>query len=200
MPCFPAIESRNPPLRLRRRAFSLVQMLIVIGIVVTLLGLITIGAARANRQAKEKLSRQHLANCRAMLAEFERVSFLKDISTAAIAAPGKVSEGGADRNGPAVRETRAMMARLRSLPSNRATLEQLPPSTVWGGATALEGPLLLDGFNNPILFVPANGLTGVRTKAGTVTVSDPDHRPFFASAGEDGDFQAGDDNLYSFER
>ncbi|MGH7213995.1 MAG: hypothetical protein ACREIT_04460, partial [Tepidisphaeraceae bacterium] len=27
----------------------------------------------------------------------------------------------------------------------------------------------------------------------------PDKRPFFASAGEDGDFSKGDDNLYSFE-
>jgi hypothetical protein len=175
-------------------------MLVVVGIIVILMGVITIGANRANRQAKEKVSRQHLGNCRAMLAEFERVSFLKDVPTAGIAAPGKVSEGSADRTGPAVRQTREMMARLRSLPTNRATLEQLPPSSVWGGATTLEGPVILDGFNNPIIFVPADGLTGVRTRSGTLTIKDPDQRPFFASAGADGDFQAGDDNLYSFEK
>ena len=31
-------------------------------------------------------------------------------------------------------------------------------------------------------------------------IRSPDNRPFFASAGPDGDFSKGDDNLYSFEQ
>jgi type II secretory pathway pseudopilin PulG len=84
-------------------------------------------------------------------------------------------------------------------------------------------PLLLDSWNNPIIFVPATGLR-VRMLNGksandptdntqtTIIISpegklDPTKtivlqpgRPFFASAGPDGDFSRGDDNVYSFEQ
>jgi type II secretory pathway pseudopilin PulG len=64
-------------------------------------------------------------------------------------------------------------------------------------------PLLLDGWGNPIILVPASGLrVRVNTKGGavqTATVISPDHQPFWASAGPDGDFSNGDDNIYSFE-
>jgi hypothetical protein len=33
-----------------------------------------------------------------------------------------------------------------------------------------------------------------------IQIHSPDGRPFFASAGPDGDFSNGDDNLYSFEK
>jgi hypothetical protein len=78
-------------------------------------------------------------------------------------------------------------------------------------------PLLLDSWNNPIIFVPATGLR-VRLSndpSKVVIVVSPEGeanntvapptiirpgRPFFASAGPDGDFTAGDDNVYSFEK
>jgi len=71
-------------------------------------------------------------------------------------------------------------------------------------------PLLLDGWGNPIIFVPASGLR-VRLIADKSTydpmdatqnfvVTAPDKRPFWASAGPDGDFSKGDDNVYSFEQ
>ncbi|HEX3355963.1 MAG TPA: prepilin-type N-terminal cleavage/methylation domain-containing protein [Tepidisphaeraceae bacterium] len=100
-----------------------------------------------------------------------------------------------------------------------------PPGTGWvTGTPAL--PLLLDGWNNPIIFVPATGLQvrllngqstfnpadatqtwiivspeGRVTGNGTAnpTVTTPG-RPFWASAGPDGDFSKGDDNVYSFEQ
>jgi prepilin-type N-terminal cleavage/methylation domain-containing protein len=81
-------------------------------------------------------------------------------------------------------------------------------------------PLLLDGWGNPIIFVPGGQLgtgtklnsdgsvavnsgsmrSGSGTSAITTQASSPDGRPFFASAGPDGDFSNGDDNLYSFEK
>lgn len=87
-------------------------------------------------------------------------------------------------------------------------------------------PLLVDGWNNPIIFVPATGLR-VRLLNGQKTFDSADAtqnyivispegevannnsataavlragRPFFASAGPDGDFTSGDDNIYSFEK
>jgi type II secretory pathway pseudopilin PulG len=80
-------------------------------------------------------------------------------------------------------------------------------------------PIPLDGWGNPIIFVPGGALgtgavlggsmgttsqitpgSGALEAASTsITVRSPDGRPFFASAGPDGDFSQGDDNLYSFE-
>src|SRR5205085_11015114 len=71
-------------------------------------------------------------------------------------------------------------------------------------------PLILDAWNNPIIFVPGSGLR-VRLLNGkksldpadntqTYVIQSPDKRPFFASAGPDGDFAKGDDNIYSFEQ
>ena len=86
-------------------------------------------------------------------------------------------------------------------------------------------PIPLDPWRNPIIFVPASGLAGddasdatkmwlggepgkpetkqvVAAPTGTAQVGpiqSPDRRPFWASAGPDGDFRTGDDNVYSFE-
>jgi type II secretory pathway pseudopilin PulG len=80
--------------------------------------------------------------------------------------------------------------------------------------------LLLDPWGNPIIFVPSVGMSDVKladlnqyiiTSAGAIEDSSnnylsgtngqllPGSRPFFASAGPDGDFSKGDDNIYSFE-
>jgi len=95
------------------------------------------------------------------------------------------------------------------------------PADPWQVLTSTPPVIFLDSWNNPILFVPASGLgTGanavsVAGKAtaplgavglGSLTVGQPttiikssDNRPFWASAGPDGDFSTGDDNIYSFE-
>jgi len=97
-----------------------------------------------------------------------------------------------------------------------------PPGGNYAAATDAT-PVMLDAWNNPIIFVPAPGLAGVTFEsAGTtqhrITSSGikPDlngdgdfydtnelapggSRPFFASAGPDGIFTTGDDNIYSFE-
>ena len=97
-------------------------------------------------------------------------------------------------------------------------------------------PLILDGWGNPLIIVPATGLVNVRGNVGTsngttsgttitivngspssVTsqlvpypsepyartlppIQSPDNRPFFVSAGPDGDLTTGDDNVYSFSK
>ncbi|HEY7115674.1 MAG TPA: prepilin-type N-terminal cleavage/methylation domain-containing protein [Tepidisphaeraceae bacterium] len=87
--------------------------------------------------------------------------------------------------------------------------------------------LLLDGNNNPIIFVPPGGLAGVNQMyKGSGDPKDPTNynqptqlvqapgaapsptaggqpigsRPFFVAAGDDGYFNRGDDNHYSFDQ
>jgi hypothetical protein len=99
-------------------------------------------------------------------------------------------------------------------------------STARTGSTpaTIDPPLILDAWGNPIIFVGSDGLAGVTvesrksgatlspqrvTSAGLFDYGgDPydttnlprNRRPFFASAGPDGDFKLGDDNVYSFEQ
>ena len=70
-------------------------------------------------------------------------------------------------------------------------------------------PVFLDGWGNPIICViggqlgspVAVGQPGALVTAGQSTqITSPDKRLFWASAGPDGDFSKGDDNLYSFEK
>src|SRR5205823_6413128 len=88
---------------------------------------------------------------------------------------------------------------------------------------AFPGPVLLDGYGNPIVFVPAAGLSEVdrggqhgTTIDGTLgPIRGRDGKPFWASAGADGKFTGvpvtgvpnpkpawneGDDNVYSFDQ
>jgi len=97
----------------------------------------------------------------------------------------------------------AVKAQLNSMPSNVIETTAAPPPP--GFRPTANAKHLLDAWGNPILFVPGGGLMGVR-REGYSAVNDinnpiksPDERPFWASAGPDGNFAEGDDNLYSFE-
>jgi len=78
----------------------------------------------------------------------------------------------------------------------------LPALTVPAGSTTpLPTPVMLDAWGNPIIFVMGGVLGAVNAGGQTaINVNSPDYHPFFASAGPDGDFSKGDDNLYSFEK
>ena len=146
--------------------------------------------------------------------------------------------GDANRYGLAMRRTQDVIARLSQVPRNKAMLAQMPAKRLLGKAHASHTngankvvihdspplpsndpaidlpvtPVLLDGWRNPLLFVPSGGLEGVKVGTQTVIVtttgqrqksSDPPNatdRPFWASAGPDGSFETGDDNLYSFDK
>lgn len=102
------------------------------------------------------------------------------------------------------------------------------PPTNWLDITSAGNavPLLLDAWNNPIIFVPGSGLR-VRVYNGKNDYDPADvnqnwiiispegevigngtgtphvkrtGRPFWASAGPDGDFSTGEDNIYSFDK
>jgi type II secretory pathway pseudopilin PulG len=83
-----------------------------------------------------------------------------------------------------------------------------------GGPAKPSPVLVLDGRGNPILFVPAGGLwdvtagdvkhlaqpTSISPLSNDGPLRSPDNLPFWVSAGPDGNFKSGDDNLYSFEQ
>jgi prepilin-type N-terminal cleavage/methylation domain-containing protein len=139
------------------------------------------------------------------------------------APPAKMSElqyTSPSNDNIAVYRTRMVMGVLRAIPNNRRSMEQMtadrlltfpdvnPPA---GDQSSI--PVVKDAWGNPIIYVPGEwtdpatntdyhrGLDGVRHAgvAGTRHIEAPDHRAFWASAGPDGRFDEGDDNLYSFE-
>ena len=129
----------------------------------------------------------------------------------------------------AVLNTQIVMYLASQVPANKTLLATLGPDEVMRVPDQSDSadydeedvPVLLDAWGNPIIFVPASGLRDVnlgeppapfvitsakvyRATGTTDVLTDgflaPNARPFFASAGPDGNFSLGDDNLYSFER
>ncbi len=103
-------------------------------------------------------------------------------------------------------------ARVAYTPSSTSTggtgtliyvaLANLPPNTQPTGVTDSNWKVsygtVLDSWGNPIIFVPTSGIM-VTANGTTKLIQSPSGNPFFASAGPDGNFAAGDDNLYSFD-
>ena len=112
------------------------------------------------------------------------------------------------RYGTAVQNTWFVMAYLMRVPKVKDMVQKLPPSRVlstnntttgasipWtpNGGTAGAGVVLLDGWGNPIIFVAPGGLNvWVKNQTLPKSIASRDSRPFFASAGPDGDFGADD--------
>jgi hypothetical protein len=139
----------------------------------------------------------------------------------------------------AVEYTDEVMYVLAEIPANRTTMQSLQSKKILelpSGQTQwmTQGPpsvamsfppvVLLDGWGNPIIFVPRGGMhvyimnqatkvndlwlvrsTGTSDLGpATSPTADPpmagNERPFWASAGQDGDFTLGEDNIYSFQQ
>jgi len=274
-----------------RKAFTAIELLIAIGIIVILAGMLLLGLKHMVGSTKNNSTQIGLQNARSMMAELETRDTLTNqlggiyptYSTTPIPAPELVTVDAYDssttipqNNGrflaPAVLRTQQVMAKLRAMPDNRQLLAKMAPERLLrpqAGGLAYgqyappttpklltvseqmptppehghpDAPILVDAWNNPIIFVPPAGLQvafaydgakqyavgevvgaaggpyfrnlrgskGVTAVAGddweqmppsfTGTVTSPDGRPFFASAGPDGNFQSPMDNLYSFEQ
>jgi prepilin-type N-terminal cleavage/methylation domain-containing protein len=219
-----------------RRGFTMIEILVAVGIIATLTALLFLGFKYVSKSSRDNLTHTTLQNLRGMLTEYTASGGSMDRledgyreppnpatadfpATLTIKAPvGSVAAEMPTRNAPAVDQTRAVMNRILAVPSNQKVLDSLPPDSVWRTA---KGVVLLDGYRNPIIFVPRRGMAGVNLQktgqttfdktnqtvaspgARVVTPGTPDiveGSPFFASAGEDDDFSSGDDNHYSFEQ
>jgi hypothetical protein len=72
-----------------------------------------------------------------------------------------------DRLGLAVHQTAEVMGRLISIPDNKKILEKFPSDQLLAVPPAgiySAGTVVLDGWKNPIIFVPAAGLAQVHSK------------------------------------
>lgn len=140
------------------------------------------------------------------------------------------SAGDARYSAASVKRTGDVMLVLLRVPANRNIVQSVQSKRILevppGGKPSLftmdnYGAVLLDGWGDPIIFVPRGGIhvnikdpanpsgtpneyvvrsTGMfpASQLSTRPVL-PADRPFFASAGQDGDFTLGEDNIYSFQ-
>ena len=123
----------------------------------------------------------------------------------ALTNPGNVADA-TNRDSVAIRNSAMAFDQFSTIPASKAAIGKLSadviavvPSSKMGNAI-LDKHILLDAWTNPIIFVPGTGLAGVNVGGASKTIQAPNNRPFFVSAGPDGDFSLGDDNLYSFEQ
>jgi len=279
----------------RRRGFTLIEVLTVIGIIILLVGITVYGISKVMGSSKAAATKTTLENLKSMLSEYETVSkglkrqpgiqWLNDGDAGATSIwqdfdPGDAAKapepdpavpprdvtiaGGTGASGrysaDQIGNTQQVML-MQTAPNVRSMIQQLPAQQLMeqipanlpmppagvklfvqradntigmyqGVAARPNPPLVLDGWGNPIIFVPAGGLAGgdgPKTDPNTMIVGgkasdtdskrvlaldpadqnppadavrqirSPDNRPFWASAGPDGNFMTGDDNLYSFE-
>lgn len=265
------------------RAFTLVELLVVICIIMVLGALLIGGVRHVHRMAAVKETMAELRVCQGMLREYENINGLAGIeaytgpqlaqSTDPDSPPGPDGKSGkfpvfvdpapllnaaaaatsgssagtswpsyetndvtynvsamdttatARYQSSAVLFTRQVMYLLMRVPANRVTVQSVQSKRILEAAPGQgpipldQGPILLDGWGNPIIFVPRGGIhiyvpdssnpssstlylvrsTGVFRGTATDPPLTGNERPFWASAGEDGDFTLGDDNLYSFQ-
>jgi len=144
-------------------------------------------------------------------------------SAVAIANPGLITNVTNSQN-PVMDSSRRIQNLLLSKASSRQILESMPANQIEvdaatrlthsqaaRGGPSVQTTALLDAWRNPILFVPdgfetsaglptgTGGLAGVTAGGVAGTIRSPERKPYFVSAGADGSFLTGDDNIYSFE-
>jgi prepilin-type N-terminal cleavage/methylation domain-containing protein len=262
--------------RSRLRAFTLIELMVVIGLIAILGSLLLMGVNHMIIGGKRQATQLAFQNCQAMFSEYDRIArrhfpawndpnsfgLNQQLANVEEQSPGDVSLTGSDRQGAAVFMTRDMMGLLRNSPVNAAAMGKLspkaymslpsvpsfpvaawvsqqymvafgrvytqdqygnnyyftciaipqvngvqaaqpqPPSDAYWLAATEDAtvPVMLDGWGNPIIFVPSGALTNVTAGGNVGTFKSPDGRPFWASAGPDGIMSQGDDNMYSFEK
>lgn len=154
----------------------------------------------------------------AQLAKLSKVAAIRDalakMPSSKVTTLGKYGKGQpwpADDAGPSFRpgQLRTNVGKYVCL----SATSTLPPGAAWGLVDA-SNPVLLDGWDNAVLFVPADGLcgttvapmllNGVKRLPPTPALPDlgpitsPTDSPYFVSAGPDGNFLTADDNVFSF--
>jgi prepilin-type N-terminal cleavage/methylation domain-containing protein len=212
--------------RKRRSAFTLVEILATLAIIAILVGLLYLGAKHIGQSARDRSTQVTLKTLEGLLADYEasggRMEILTDQyngqGNLEVMPAGGVSDDLAYSNAalqPAIKRTQNVMFQLMTLPGNKSIITKLAPEAfLKDPATKLpmSPPILLDAWNSPILFAPGrtstspgNNQWGVSRMVNSTAQAPqffqpPNGKGVFVSAGPDGDFSKGDDNLYSFEK
>ncbi|HEY8666056.1 MAG TPA: prepilin-type N-terminal cleavage/methylation domain-containing protein [Tepidisphaeraceae bacterium] len=201
-------------MRKRNRAFTMIEILVVIAVLAILMTLLYAGMKYIQNNAKKNSTRVTLQNLSSMKAELDRVGakLIWPGTNAAEAIGDSVDATKVDYSrDPATAQMTVqtivppIMAQLLNVPENKASFGKLPSNQL------APNNVVLDSWGNPVIYVPPGGLANVGLglksdgsqiagiPANTLPIQSPDKKGFWASAGPDGDFSKGDDNLYSFE-
>jgi type II secretory pathway pseudopilin PulG len=207
------IDAQSTHRRSRRRGFSLLEMTVVIGIIMLLLTMAVVGYRYVEASAAKSRTRTVLHDLDAMVAELDRTGGMVRLVAPSGAVYLPTSTVAAASTGTT--NCTNALGILAQVPANQQALSQMPVKSLYGSVTTAYGmqvTAVADGWGKYVIFVPPGGLTGVSLGAtaasgGTITyaqtgitITSPDHRAFWASAGPDGNFANGDDNVYSFEK
>ncbi len=200
----------------RRVGISLVSTLVTIAVIVLLMALLTAAFRHIQNRIRVDATRVTLNNLEAMASELKAAAGWSKVEATTAPSwwvqgayevlPGDVDDGSADRFSGPVRHTAYVIEELIRVPLNMSAMGKIPSTTLVSPRNELPMPpypVALDAWGNPILFIPSGGVTNVWI-GGVWHGPDnpfaaPGHRAFFLSAGPDGNFSEGDDNIYSFE-
>ncbi len=213
----PRPKFQNPNGKARRAGgFTLVELLTVIGIIAVLAGMIAVAVNVVYNNSSARRTRVAMENAMNLQREYENATPL----TGAIKTYSVDSTWSATTSPYTIFEaTLVAMDKFLKIPANQSAMDKISATNVTSLSVTLAAtstlnptatpvtltkPLLLDGWQMPLLYVGSNGLTKLKSSASGSLVlrpdlASPDRRPFWVSAGPDGDFSTHDDNVYSFE-
>ena len=225
------LKSFTPRPRRGRRGFTMVEILITIGVIMLLVAIGVIAYRGLDKMASERTTHVALDNASGMIAEYEHGGILQNFVMVDPTNPAgfpaqywvatqtatpidttdpnvKLSDVSTNGNSRAnaVAQNGAVVFRLIRLPKNKSSLSALPQKALLDqpSGSSVGAPAIADGWRNPILFCPAAGIQVYlhfgESNQSKQLITSPDHRPFWVSAGPDGDFSKGDDNVYSFSK
>ncbi len=229
----------------RRTAFTLIELLVVIGIILILIGLFFAGAKVVTAQAKQRDTQTALETCKTMFENYKQATHLNRYPTGISFGPNALPSattttwytaqevppvGPPSMSATLMQDTAIIMYAIEAIPENQKIITSLPPNKIVTVTATIPTsttnatppitanvPLVLDGWGNPILFVPGGGLgenvasglvwldgvnVGIITSVGPITATSTPYKlssyppantplnnqPFFVSAGPDGDF------------
>lgn len=175
------------PIRLRRSgAYTLVEMLTTIAVLVIAMGLMVSLARRVRAQSAESVTKSLLRSLDTLMSQYYgRYHRLPTISP--FVPPGLAEGQSPDEQTlqhTAIRNNRELLHVLRGQADLTSRAFADLPISIYDEAT------LRDAWGTPIAFMPVfHAAIGIA----------PGNRCFFVSAGPDGHFLSRDDNLYSYE-
>jgi prepilin-type N-terminal cleavage/methylation domain-containing protein len=167
-------------LSLGRAGFTLIEMLIVIGVILVLVTIAIIGFRSMELSSAKKQTAVTLASAESMVKELAAIGALSRLEGPSnltpipihnstgnplgltVNSPGDVNLGTGGRT-TAINRQQLVMRALRSAPKNQQIIAGLPPQSLVAAPSSgpLDPPVLADAWGNPLHYVPSGGMSGL---------------------------------------